>query len=164
MGHSATSACLQITKLGGVTDRQDGCVAIQQELDRLRKFANKNTTKFNKGKCKVLHMGRNNPPHRRQGSQDLIKVYEYLIWGRWRTKEDGPRLFTVVPSDRPRGNWHNLKYRKFHSFGILFKMSTVVKHWNRLSRRAVESVLGDAQNLTRHDSALADATVSRGLD
>jgi len=47
-------------KLGGVVDAQDGCVAIQSDLDRLKKQASGNLMKFNKGRGKVLHLGRNN--------------------------------------------------------------------------------------------------------
>ena len=51
------------TKLGGVVDTPDGCNAIQRDLDRLEEWANRNLVKFDKGKCKVLHLGRNNPMH-----------------------------------------------------------------------------------------------------
>ncbi|KAK4806638.1 hypothetical protein QYF61_022944 [Mycteria americana] len=51
------------TKLGGVADTPEGCVAIQRDLDRLEKWADRNLMKFNKGNCQVLPLGRNNPMH-----------------------------------------------------------------------------------------------------
>lgn len=49
------------------------------------------------------------------------------------------QLFSVVPSDRTRGNDHKLKYKKFHlnrrknSFTL-----REAEHWHRLPREVVE--------------------------
>ncbi|KAK4829521.1 hypothetical protein QYF61_005160 [Mycteria americana] len=58
MGQSVPS---NDTKPGGVDDTPKGCAVIQRDLDKLEKWADGNLMEFNKGKCKVLHLGRNNP-------------------------------------------------------------------------------------------------------
>ena len=50
-------------KLGGVVDRPDGCAAVQKDLDRLEKWSDRNLMVFNKGKRKVLPLGRVSPMH-----------------------------------------------------------------------------------------------------
>ncbi|RMC15532.1 hypothetical protein DUI87_07726 [Hirundo rustica rustica] len=52
------------TKLGGVADTpKDTSTAIQWDLNRLESRVERNLMGFNKGKCWVLHLGRNNPKY-----------------------------------------------------------------------------------------------------
>ncbi|GAB0190034.1 hypothetical protein GRJ2_001468700 [Grus japonensis] len=51
------------TKLCGVVDMLERRDPIQRDLDRLERWACANHMKFNKAKCKVLHVGRRNPKH-----------------------------------------------------------------------------------------------------
>ncbi|KAK4817452.1 LOW QUALITY PROTEIN: hypothetical protein QYF61_015607 [Mycteria americana] len=54
-----------VTRLGGVGDTPEGGAAVQRDLSRLEKWADGNLMKFSKWKCKVLHLGRNNPRHQK---------------------------------------------------------------------------------------------------
>jgi len=49
------------TKLNGEVNTSEGRVTLQEDLDRLEEWANKNLVTSNKDKCKVLHPAKHNP-------------------------------------------------------------------------------------------------------
>ena len=68
---------------------------------------------------------------------DLIYAYKYLQGG---CQEDGAKLFSVVPSDRTRGNGHKQKQRKLQlNMRKNFFPLRVTEPWPRLHREVVES-------------------------
>ncbi|GAB0190259.1 cAMP-dependent protein kinase inhibitor alpha [Grus japonensis] len=61
------------TKLCGVVNTLEGKDAIQRDLDRLEWWARVNRVKFNKAKCKVLHVGQGNPQHNYSRGREWIE-------------------------------------------------------------------------------------------
>lgn len=57
----ALSTFVDDMKPGGVADSPEGCTAIQRDLNRPERWADKNPMKFNK--CRGLPLGRNHPRH-----------------------------------------------------------------------------------------------------
>ena len=60
-------------KLSGVVDGVEGRDGIERGLDRLGRWACANVMKFNKAKCKVLHLGRGNPKHKYRLGNEWIE-------------------------------------------------------------------------------------------
>ena len=69
------------TKLCDAVDTLEGRDAIQRDPDRTGKWACVKLMKFNKAKCKVLHMDQGNPKHKYRVENGLRAALRRRTWG-----------------------------------------------------------------------------------
>ncbi|KAJ7399701.1 hypothetical protein BTVI_112396 [Pitangus sulphuratus] len=78
-GSSAPSEVCQCTELCGAVDKLEGSDAIQGDPDRLERWDCMNLMKFNKAKCKVLHLGQGNPQHKNRLSVTPVTSHSQVL-------------------------------------------------------------------------------------
>ncbi|GAB0207275.1 zinc finger protein 366 [Grus japonensis] len=62
------------TKLGGAVDSVEGGEALPRDLDRLENWAITNRMRFNKGKCRILHLGRGDPGYTYRLGDEMLET------------------------------------------------------------------------------------------
>ena len=78
---STLSEFAEDTELGGVADTLEGFPTVQQDLDRLESWAERNLMRFSKSKCRVLCLRRKTRLSLRSFStQAILCFYDSMVY------------------------------------------------------------------------------------
>jgi len=97
------------TKLCGVVNTLERRDAIQRDLDRFESWKCVNLMKFNKAKCKVLHMGWGNPKHKYRQRNDWSRPWEGLEGTGWQEAQHDLVMCTRSPECQLYSGLHQKK-------------------------------------------------------
>jgi len=125
-----------------VVDTPEGCAAIQRDLDRLESWAEGNLIIFNKGKYRVLHLGRNNLMHQYRLGVDLLE-------NSFEERDQG----VLVDDKFTRSQQCALVAKKADGILWCIKQSVAKKHGPPMSRFSLLCMLSSLSRSSVKDSA-----------
>ena len=101
------------TKLWGAVDTPEGQDAIQRDLDRLEQWVQVNFIRFNKSKCKVVHLGQGNLLYQYKVGDERIECSpaekDLGGTGGWQAGRE-PAMYPCSPESQPYPGLHQKKH------------------------------------------------------
>ena len=93
------------TKLNVAVDTPEGQDAMQRDLNKLEKWVCMKFMRFNKAKCKILHLGQGNPHYQYRRKKGLRAALLRRTWGYWWMKSWTYANNVLSQPRRPTISW-----------------------------------------------------------